>query len=315
MKIKYTPEERQILDQWPVVTREDIRQMNDLFPHYLFFRPDKTGVSFWTSCCGQTERLEYLRKTESPWENSLLTDLKHNGPAVCPWCGRTVTMKDLRKAGRRKSLWDIRFAVVLHAGEDALYADAVGLVKDYEAESNLTAPPEFFPSSVYRFAANDVMQIDHQLGWVTHERGRLGRRKFVQEPFKEGSVSWYHHEPYSLINPSALEECPVTRYSAYLSHWHRGSCCCWDLISYLSAYCIYPRQIEMLVKAGLREPVETLISTRKKFANIIDWDEPDIRKAMGLTAPELREVIEKKYSRLLRGQRHRPARKRICPSS
>ena len=31
-----TPEERRILENWPTVTAEDIGQMNDLFPHYLF---------------------------------------------------------------------------------------------------------------------------------------------------------------------------------------------------------------------------------------------------------------------------------------
>ena len=45
MGMHCTPEERAILDAWPVVTAEDIEQMNGLFPHYIFFRPDRAGVS------------------------------------------------------------------------------------------------------------------------------------------------------------------------------------------------------------------------------------------------------------------------------
>ena len=67
-----------------------------------------------------------------------------------------------------------------------------------------------------------------------------------------------------------------------------------DFVSYMTAYCIYPRQIEMLVRAGLEEPVKALLYSRKKFADAIRWEEPDIRKAMNLSAPELREVLELK---------------------
>ena len=298
MAYKHTPEERAILAAWPKVTAEDIRQMNGLFPHYLFFRPGKTGTQFYASCCGRSQLLENQRRTEFPWERELTGSLKHNKASVCPWCGQPITMKDLRKAGKRHMLNACRFAVVLHGREDALYADAVVLNKPYETEADLTAPPLYWLSSMYRFAAGDVMQVNYQTwddrGWITHERGRLGRRKLVQEPFKTGSISYSRYEPYMILDRSALEECPVTRYAAYFSHWRPVGKSFWDFISYMTAYCLYPRQVEMLVKAGLREPVQALIGTRKKFADVMNWEEPDIRKAMGLSAQELREVLDAK---------------------
>lgn len=299
MGLHCTPEERAILDAWPVVTAQDIEEMNDLFPHYIFFRPDGEGVSLWTSCCGRTERRDYLRRTELPWEAQLLAGLIHNRDGTCPWCGRPVTMKDLRRAGKRKQLEQYRLAVLLHAQEDALYADAVVLCKDYGTEDGLTAKPTYRLSSMYRFAAGDVMQVDYQGygdGWVTHEVGKLGRRKLVQEPFKYGSISYYGHDHYAILNTGAVKECPITRYSGYFEHWLGGDGrkIFWDFASYMTAYCIYPRQIEMLVKAGLHEPVRALIYDRKKFAEAIDWSEPDIRKAMHLTGPELRDVIAMK---------------------
>lgn len=296
MSIKCTPKERAILDAWPVVTEGDIEQMNDLFPHYIFFRPDKDGVNFWSSCCGRFERLEYLRRTELPREAGLLSGLGHNRDCICPWCGRPVTLKDLRKAGKRKQLEQHTFTVLLHARKEALYADAVVLNKDYGTEDGLTAKPTYWLCSMYRFAAGDVMQVDYQCygkGSIFREQKKLDTKvKWVKEPFKEGSFSWFKYESYAILNRDAVRECPVTRYSGYFEHWIKGTRkTFWDFISYMTAYCIYPRQIEMLVKAGLYEPVRALICARKKFADVIDWSEPDIRKAMGLTGPELREVL------------------------
>ena len=298
MSYKHTPEEQAILASWPVVTSGDIQCMNALFPHYLFYRPEKTGFRFWASCCGRSEFLENHRQTEFPWERELLGRLKHNGAYFCPWCGRGVTVKDLRKAGKRHMLTESKCVLLLHATEEALYADALVLNKSYETEADLTAPPAYWLSSGYRFAPGDVMQADYQVfgdkPWVSHERGRLGRRKLVQEPFKVGSFSWFHCEHYFILNRSAVKSCPVTRYSHYFSHWKPNLHLFWDFVSFMTAYCIYPRQIEMLVRAGLREPVEALISERKKFADAIRWEEPDIRKSTGLSAPELREVLELK---------------------
>lgn len=298
MPDQHTPEEREILSSWPVVTAGDIQSMNALFPSYLFFRPEKTGIRFWTSCCGRSEFLANYRRTEYPWERELLDNSKHNAAYFCPWCGRSVTVKDLRKAGKRRMLNQSEYTLLLHAAEEALYADAVVLNKSYETEDSLTAPPTFWLCSSYRFAPGDVMQVDYQCwedrGWITRERGRLGCRKLVWEPFKCGSVFWYHYEPYHILNRFALKRCPVTRYSCYFSQWEPERQIFWDFVSYMTAYCIYPRQIEMLVKAGLHEPVSALIFSRKKFADAICWEEPDIRKAMKLTAPELREVLEQK---------------------
>ena len=34
--MKYTERERELLDNWPTVTEQDLERMNDLFSHYLF---------------------------------------------------------------------------------------------------------------------------------------------------------------------------------------------------------------------------------------------------------------------------------------
>lgn len=299
--MKRTEQEQAVLDNWPVVTEDDIEMMNDEFPHYIFFRRGKDGgVEYHTSCCGRTEVIEPVRRTKLPWENALLDASYHNQKHTCPWCSRGVTMKDLGKAGKRKSLDEYRLVVLLHGDDHALYADALSLHKEYAAVDDLTARPTYWLCSGYRFARGEVMQIDYQMwdaGAITWELGQLGRKKLVQEPFKKGCLSFYTHDSYAVIGRDVLEDHPFFRYCQYFHLWQyrpgggRGYAHKFhDLISYLTAYSIYPRQVEMFVKAELYQPVEELIWHRKKFAAAIDWEEPDIRKAMGLSKQELGQL-------------------------
>ena len=299
----YTDRERELLDGWPTVTAEDLTRMNDLFPHYLFFRREKDlmglgGVRLYTSCCGHKEHRPYLARTETPEHRDLLDHLKHRESWTCPWCGRTVTVINLAKAGKRKTLRRVELTVLLHVQNDALYADALALRKDYADEADLTARPTAWCSSGYRFTQGEVMQVDHQWDdkhpYITYERDKLGRRKLVSEPFKEGTIYWYHYEPYSILNREALEEHPLFRYCGYFDLWQyrplgaRGYAARFhDFISYLTAYAIYPRQVEMLAKAGYWEPLDDLIYSRKKNAAAMCWEEPDTRKSFQLNKREL----------------------------
>lgn len=304
---EYTDRERELLNSWPTVTAADLERMNDLFPHYLFFRRDGDlmglgGVRLYTSCCGHKEYRPYLPRTETPEHRDLLDHLKHKESWTCPWCGRTVTVIDLAKARSRKTLSRVELTVLLHVQDDALYADALALRKDYADEADLTARPTAWCASGYRFTQGEVMQVDHQ--WddkhpcITYERDKLGRRKLVQEPFKFGSLSWYRYESYSILNREALEGHPLFRYCGYFDLWQyrpmgpRGYAARFhDFISYLTAYAIYPRQVEMLAKAGYWEPLDDLIYSRKKNAAAMCWEEPDPRRSFKLNKRELSLLI------------------------
>ena len=302
---EYTDRERALLNSWPAVTAEDLTRMNDMFPHYLFFRREGDlmglgGVRLYTSCCGRKEYRPCLPRTETPEHRALLDHLRHREPWTCPWCGRAVTVIDLARTRGRKSLRRTELTVLLHARGDALYADALALYKDYGDERALTARPTAWCSSGYRFAPGEVMQADYQVTYrehepvLTYERERLGRPKRVSEPFKSGSVCWYHHESYSILNREELEEHPFFRWCGFFDHWQyrpggaRGYAARFnDFISYLTAYAIYPRQVEMLAKSGPWEPLSDLIYARKRNAAAMCWEEPDPRKSFGLNKREL----------------------------
>lgn len=303
--MRYTERERELLNGWPTVTEEDLVRMNDLFPHYLFFQRERDlmglgGVRLYTSCCGHKEYRPYLIRTETAEHRALLDHLTHKEPWTCPWCGRSVTVIDLAKAKQRKSLRQVELTVLLHARGDALYADALALSKDYANEASLTARPTAWCSSGYRLTRGEVMQADYQDSYrddepvITYERDRLGRRKLVKEPFKSGCIYWYNHAPYSILNREELEGHPFFRYCGYFQHWQyrpggaRGYAFRFsDFISYLTAYAIYPRQVEMLVKSGMYRPIADLIFDRKENAAAMCWEEADPRKSFGLNKREL----------------------------
>ena len=165
--MKYTEREQELLSSWPVVTEEDLTRMNDLFPHYLFFRRviDRGMVSLdlRASCCGRRETRGLLSRVETPEHRELLDHLSHREPWTCPWCGRKVTVIDLAKARQRKSLRRTERTVLLHARGGALYADALVLSKDYADDKALTARPAAWCASGYRFSQGEVMQADYQV--------------------------------------------------------------------------------------------------------------------------------------------------------
>ena len=302
--MNYTEQEQKLLNNWPTVTEQDLVRMNDLFPHYLFFRQVNTmglvTIDLRSSCCGHRETGSEPPRTETPEHRELLDHLKHKEPWTCPWCGRKVTVINLSKAGKRRSLAHTEWTVLLHARGDALYADALALHKGYEDDAALTARPTGWCSSGYRFVRGEVMQADYQVTYrdnepyITYERDKLGRKKLVQEPFKNGPIYWYRYEPYSILNREVLERHPFFRYCGFFHHWQyrpggaRGYAFRFhDFISYLTAYAIYPRQVEMLVKSGLYRPIADLIFERKKNTAAMCWEEPDPKKSFGLNKREL----------------------------
>lgn len=302
--MKYTERERELLDNWPTVTEQDLERMNDLFPHYLFFRRVNTlglrTIDLRASCCGNRETRPELGRMETPEHRKLLGHLRHKEAWTCPWCGRKVTVIDLNKARKRKNLARTKLTLLLHADGEALYADALALQKNYADDAALTARPTAWCSSGYRFAKGEVMQVDHQVAYgdtepyISYERDKLSRRKEVQEPFKFGSICWYQHEAYTILNREALEGHPLFRYCGYFDLWQyrpagaRGYAVKFsDFVSYLTAYSIYPRQMEMLSKVGYWRPIRDLVYDRKKNAAAMCWEEKNPKKAFGLNKQEL----------------------------
>ena len=301
-----TDEEKRILDEWPVITREELLRINQYFKHYLFWRKEKwDGGILWRiacSCCGKRLELQEPRRIETPEEREFLGSLAHREKTRCPWCGADVTMISLSRAGKRKNLTSGTRLILLHNRDGILYADALEPYKLYDTDKDLTAVPRHWLLQRYRFTPGEVMEADYQLGEfayspaktvipkITYERGTLGKERKVTEPFKVNHMNSYRCMPYGVLNPEALDDNPNYRYCAYFTHWEKRIVK-YDFISYMTAYSLYPRQMEMMAKTGLRKPILDLLRFRRKNAKYMDWNAPDIRDAFHLDKREIREFL------------------------
>ena len=103
-----TDEEKRILDEWPVITREELSRINERFPRYLFWRKEKWdgGILWRIACshCGKRLEVTQPRRIETPEEREFLESLAHKKPGRSPMCGADVTMISLSRAGKRKNL-------------------------------------------------------------------------------------------------------------------------------------------------------------------------------------------------------------------
>lgn len=285
-----TEREREDIKNWPVFTDEDVAAINDLFDHYLFYHwEDRDMMRVWTSCCHRKGTVHRLSR-EQVYEKYELITAKHNDHIKCPYCGRKVQKKAVGKIGKGLNLREWHQAAVVHVREDGVYITAVYARKEYDpvCKSHFTDLPEVRLASAYRFRPGEVMQVDNLYYgqyYVTYEHGQLGKRKLVQEPF--------HCSTYRVIGLERLRESWL-RYCQYDQYTGIG----YDrplsdnaMVSYLTAYSLYPKQVEMLVKMGMGRIVRRMAEERVKSSRIFEWDAKDPKAAFGVDGQELRELL------------------------
>lgn len=273
---------------FPALTQEQLDKANDLFDHYIFRRYDrKEGKThLWTSCC---HRENYVIEDQRVITGEVmeLAHVSHNERWVCPWCGNQVRLKDLSKAGKRKSLRDYRNVVFLSAEDGGtLYAQAYVARKDYADTLSLFGYPQYWFEAAYEFRPGNpkIIWKDYYSGDFCEEEG-----KRTDDPFTKAYLNSYCYESYYVISMDAIDRSCMKysqydRFKAFSTHGYPAL----DsyMMRYLSTYCLYP-QIEMLMKLGMRQIVYDLVFKQKKNAAAIDWKQTDPRKAFGLNKPEL----------------------------
>lgn len=287
-----------ILKEFPGLSREDLDWAESLFSNYLMYEQTKEGRKVWTSCCHvDGQLLEARPRTEDETWRQVM-GAAHNEEITCPWCGRTVTVKNRKKMTER-SRWreEYRPVLFLGASEDgaALYAKGYWAWKNFWARP--AAEPLYMPTTVYRFRAGEVLQWDraqYQENWKM-EPVTTGR--WAKEPFTEGSGCWYRYTSYYVRGLEAIQR-SFLRWADPAEPLTKGERDLWaysrrreQLIAKLELAARYPRGYEMMRKAGLYEPLLDWTCLHKKNAAVIRWGETDPRKVFGLTGAELKEFL------------------------
>lgn len=290
--------------------------INALFRAFLFKR-NSTG-EVWTTCCRKhvfirpdTDNADELRilhalhtpEPQSRWDNTPATKMR----AKCPYCGKEVTVKELRYSGRRKTLWEHQRAVVLRQWRGALWATAWDCFKDYEGKEPVTNAPvlTMLPKAkllgAYRFTPGKV-EAAKRVWWSDGPFNYSYQDTPGKNTGHKGGM-WHIHSPYGfcseLGNSYDMIGLPELQKSAL--RWCRLEqvrIASDDFIELLTAACFYPKQVEWLVKLGLQDAVRDLAGRGVKNAAAVKWNANTPAAFLGCGVKEL-DAITKESDRPL----------------
>ena len=273
--------------QAPPLNQAEKDAINALFPAYIF-RRSRTG-EIWTTCCHRHLTVQdedmmvttpernfrevmwtpHQREPKNRWMDPPQPRVK------CPLCGEMAIMKELGRTGNRDNLSRYRRAVILRWYRGALWARAYDCGKHYSKDRgySLTGEPKSKLVGVYRFKPG--------LAEAT-TRDWYGNYPFLSVIRQDGPLTkgrWRIHSPfnanaeygigYDVIGLDEIQKSPF-RYCMAAAAEKKTS----KFLEFLTACCFYPRQIEMLMKAGMSDVVKDLVERGVKHATVIDWDQP-----------------------------------------
>lgn len=260
----------------PELNQKEIEQINNLFPAYAFRRSRTREI--WTTCCGHHGTLG-----EADTERAILTAEHQREPrgyapapvekVCCPYCGHPVLVKELGRTGMRENLVRWRRAVVLRWYRGKLWARAYDCQKEYPREECLTEKPRCYLKGVYRFApgkAEGTSRYYHTFPFtgITTQSGPLTHGKWcIGNPFSANSEfgAWYDIVNLAEVQKTPFRYCEIEKAISFSI----------KPVQLLTACCFYPRQIEMLMKAGMEKVVRDLVNYGVKNAYVVNWDHPE----------------------------------------
>lgn len=284
----------QFAEMAPPLREGELEAINALFPAYMF-RRRKTG-ELWTTCCrehitvGDSYGEQDLRR--AMWEPHQREpknrwDERTKPSMNCPLCGKPVIVKELRYTGRRENLSNYKRALVLRWYKGALWARAYDCSKHYTAGYDLAGEPRCKLVGAYRFrpglaeGTSRYWYGDSPFRSIVTQDGTLTKGKWnIHSPFAANAE---YGVGYDVIGLDEVQESPL-RYCCREEFDVPQYC----LLEFLTACCFYPRQIEMLFKAGMRDVVHDLVRRGVKHAAVIDWNNENPAKIFGLNRQELK---------------------------
>lgn len=287
----------------PPLNQAELDSINALFPAYIFRRSRTDEI--WTTCCRKHMTVES--------RDMMLTTPERNFPAVmwephqrepknrfqsppkptvqCPLCGKMIIVKELGRTGGRDNLSRYRRAVVLRWYRGALWARAYDCSKHYSKDKgySLTGEPKCKLVGVYRFKpglaeATTRYWWDYPFSSIERQDGPLVKGRWhIPNPFNANAE---YGVGYSVIGVDEVEKSPF-RYCMAVDAERKFT----KFLHFLTACCFYPRQVEMLMKAGMSDVVRDLVERGVKHATVINWDDPSPAKAFRVSRQDMKTFL------------------------
>lgn len=285
----------------PPMRESELERINALFPAFIFRRSRTREL--WTSCCrrhvtlpdwnGQDQKERrvmtepHRREPKNRWDDPRTT-------VPCPYCGREATVKEVGRTGTRKNLSAYRRTIILRWWRGALWANAYDCGKHYTEGYQLTGTPNYKLIGIFRFRPGLAEGCSRPWWGGNCKFSNIVRQS---NPLEKGT--WHVHDPFScngeygigydVIGLQEVQKSPF-RY-CMTERWEKRHN---DVVEFLEACCFYPRQIEMLMKAGMDETVRDLVCRGVKNSRAMDWSKENVEDAFGLSRQELREFLQTK---------------------
>lgn len=282
------------LEDFPAIDAAEItRQVNRIFTPYLFIRHDRKAHMTEVQCsvCGGSGSLPDVIRTIADAE---IIWGRHNDEACCPYCGERMRLKEIGRLGQRKKMQEWHPVVILTERDGDIYARGYWARKLYKY--GLTEPPEFMLTNAYHFTPGRAT-IYTSNGYSGSIEGNYDPvHRVITEPFTSRNYYFSTYESYAVIGLSEIERSAFRYCGQHITC--PGYAVTWgletffvqhDLMKFLAACCIYPRQIEMLNKTGFAELVDDLVCGRRKNAKIFNWHADSYKDAFGLTRQEMQQ--------------------------
>lgn len=280
------------LKRSPKVRKRDIDDINDLFQSYIFLRRGAGEVV--TTCCRRRAIVpswapiwneQHVAEPEYKYWTQNSERRKNQTP--CPFCGKKGTVKEVRYTGQRKNLWEERRFALLRWEGNALWVITAWACKEYAEINRLDEPPKIHTGGMYRFGKNALEYTGRSWYGDYHDvmtfRYADFKNKTVEEPFGYNSTEGMG---YSVLGLAALEKTPVRWCCAERFIRDHGAA-----LKFLHLAHVYPRKVEMLMKAGMSDVVYDLAKKGVKHSKVINWKAEDPRAAFKVPKEAVREFL------------------------
>lgn len=251
------------------LTDKEIKSIDDMFPHYLFYKTLLNGDrEFHCSHCRQEFTIPRLARTRTPKDEELMCT-QHGNTARCPVCGFYAEVKNIGKSKQRKNLWHREKVVIIHAvNHDRVEVRCYFAEKDYER--SITPRVELTEKSRYLLTPGNAIRFK-----ADYYSNDFYKTNTIGEPFPSTAMCYGTDEGYTVFGLNRLENTflkynQLDDFMSYDAQHYSGYIYKGPMMKYLSYFAIYP-QLEMLQKLGHYDVVRALINQNKKSFPYANW--------------------------------------------
>ena len=291
MEYRTMSERDSALNTFPGLTQKELDTVDRLHPAYILYQDDGRGGkqtrTVWTTCCHHNRTIGVIEQLEDE-ETDFIRCLSHGEEVMCPYCGREAKVKNRKRIKNWKRYSDYIPVVFVHTAPDG---NTIWL-QAYWTTKNLGPDPTGRP--LYKSTAAYMVQPGLYRQWNREYDFLHGKGKLVEDPGYWGKDPFIGaDEGYRVIGLDQIRT-SFLKYAMVDKPLREEEYCTGRkaLLRYMAIACRYPRQVEMLRKAGMDMVVEDAVYRRKKNKAAIDWEQTDPRKAFDLSKQELREFMD-----------------------